>query len=96
MTIGEVIIKLEKNCYHNIIWLSYMFKDYDYTKPIDFYSQKFIRFTNIENNYISEGSLLDDIIVTYLNDNNIAKVIDKTESNKYCLKLTPSSLLTLI
>jgi hypothetical protein len=92
----EIIIKLEKNSYHNIIWLSYIFKSYDYTKPIELYSQQFIKFTNIKNNYISEENILDDGLITYLNDNNIAKVINKTEPNKYCLKLTPNSLLKLI
>lgn len=95
----NVTIKLEKSqSNNNVIWLNYIFVDLGHNKKvsrIDYYP-RYIRFTKINNVYISEDCVIDKSLANYLHDNDIATIINISRHNWYRFKLTSAGLVKLL
>ena len=92
----KITIKLEQSKFSNIIWIMYMYLDYNKSLKIDNFYPRYIRFNKDNNVYISEPCIIENYLIDYLHDNNIVTTIDISDSNHRRFKLTPTGLLKLL
>jgi hypothetical protein len=92
----KITVKLEKSQIDNTIWLIYTYLDYNKVLKINDFYPKYIRFTKVNNIYISKPCIIENNLIDYLYNNNIAITLSILKSDWRRFKLTPTGLIKLI